>query len=55
MNTDQRPWLAQYPAGIPANVDVETHSTLKELITATSKTFANRPAFSCMGKDMTYT
>ncbi|PPK85737.1 long-chain acyl-CoA synthetase [Neolewinella xylanilytica] len=54
MNTDQRPWLSQYPAGIPANVDVHTHSTLKDLLAVTCKQFANRPAFSCMGKDLTY-
>ncbi|MGB3800148.1 MAG: AMP-binding protein [Lewinella sp.] len=54
MNTDQRPWLAQYPAGIPANVDVETHATLKDLLADTTKQFASQPAFSCMGKDLTY-
>ena len=54
MNTDQRPWLAQYPAGIPANVATDTFPTLKDLIADATKTFRNRPAFSCMGKDVSY-
>ena len=54
MNTDQRPWLAQYPAGIPANVEVDAFSTLKDLIADATRQFANKPAFSCMGKDLSY-
>ncbi len=54
MNTDQRPWLAQYPAGIPANIDVTTHATLKGLLAETTKTFGKQAAFSSMGKDMSY-
>ena len=54
MNTDQRPWLAQYPAGIPANVEVDAFSTLKDLIADVTAKYTNRPAFSCMGKDLTY-
>lgn len=52
--SDQRPWLAQYPAGIPANVDTETFTTLKELLAEAMKKFASKPAFKCMGKTMTY-
>ena len=54
MQTDQRPWLAQYPAGIPANVDVDSHPTLKALLADTYRAYKDRPAFSCMGKDLTY-
>ncbi len=54
MSTDQRPWLAQYPAGIPANVEVDAFPTLKDLLADTTKKFSSRPAFSCMGKDLTY-
>lgn len=52
--TDQRPWLAEYPAGIPANVDVATHTTLKDLLAENMQQFAKRDAFSCMGKSITY-
>ena len=54
MSTDQRPWLAQYPAGIPANVAVDAFPTLKDLLADATKRFSSRPAFSCMGKDITY-
>ncbi|MBB4080592.1 long-chain acyl-CoA synthetase [Lewinella aquimaris] len=54
MNTDQRPWLAHYPAGIPANVDVDAFPTLKDMLEATMKKFAKKPAFSCMGRDISY-
>jgi long-chain acyl-CoA synthetase len=51
---DQRPWLAQYPNGIPANVDVTAYTTLKDLLADSMKKHAKRPAFSCMGKTITY-
>ena len=52
--TDQRPWLAQYPAGIPANVDVTAFATLRELLAESLKKYQHQPAFSSMGKDLTY-
>ena len=52
--SDQRPWLAQYPAGIPANVDTEAFTTLKDLLADSTRQFKNKPAFSCMGKDISY-
>jgi long-chain acyl-CoA synthetase len=54
MSADQRPWLAQYPSGIPANVDTEVFSTLKDLLGEALKKFAKRPAYVCMGKEITY-
>ncbi len=52
--SDQRPWLAQYPAGIPANIDPSAYSTLKELLAEAYKKFGSKPAFSCMGKSISY-
>ncbi|MEL7163577.1 MAG: AMP-binding protein, partial [Bacteroidota bacterium] len=52
--SDQRPWLAQYPAGIPANVDTSAYTTLKDLLGEAMKKFAGKPAFTCMGKTITY-
>ncbi|OAV44144.1 AMP-binding protein [Lewinella sp. 4G2] len=52
--SDQRPWLAQYPAGIPANIDTSPYPALKDLLAASTKKYANRVAFHCMGKDLTY-
>lgn len=52
--SDQRPWLAQYPAGIPANVDTAAYSSLKDLLANAMKQFSDKPAFTCMGKTITY-
>ena len=45
--TDQRPWLSQYPAGIPANIDLTRFTTLKELLADSTKQFGPKPAFTC--------
>ncbi|MBC6996687.1 AMP-binding protein [Neolewinella lacunae] len=52
--TDQRPWLTQYPAGIPANIDLTRFTTLKDLLADSTKQFGPKPAFSCMGKTITF-
>lgn len=54
MTTDQRPWLAQYPKGVPANIDAEKYTTLAELVQVSLTKYANKPAFSCMGKTLTF-
>lgn len=51
---EQRPWLPQYPKNIPANIDAERFDTLKDLIDNAFKTHKNKPAFSCMGKQLTF-
>lgn len=52
--TDQRPWLAQYPKGVPANVDTDQYATLAELVQEALKKYAQKPAFSCMGKTLSF-
>jgi len=52
--TDNRPWLANYPSGIPANIDPDTYSGLVDMFEATFKKFKNKTAFSCMDKGMTF-
>jgi long-chain acyl-CoA synthetase len=52
--SDQRPWLAQYPAGIPANIDPNAYTTLKDLLAEATKKYKNKPAFKCMGKSISY-
>ncbi|MEL6276955.1 MAG: AMP-binding protein, partial [Bacteroidota bacterium] len=52
--TEQRPWLAQYPKGVPANIDPDKYSSLVEMIAEAAKMFGKRPAFSCMGKELSY-
>nr|HMQ57789.1 AMP-binding protein [Rhizobiaceae bacterium] len=50
----ERPWLKSYPPGTPAEVAAPKHPTLPGLMEAAFKAYAGRPAFSCMGKTMTY-
>jgi len=49
-----RPWLAQYPAGIPAEIDIHKFASLKDALAATCARFADLPAFNSMGTVMTY-
>ena len=51
---DQRPWLSQYPAGIPANVDVNQYPTINSFLEECFQKYSNRIAFSCMGAHITY-
>lgn len=52
--TTQRPWLANYPKGMPANIDSDAYPTLIALIQETMTKYKNRAAYSCMGKDISY-
>jgi long-chain acyl-CoA synthetase len=49
-----RPWLASYPAGVPAEIEPERSPTLKALLERTCAAFATRPAFTSMGVTMDY-
>ena len=51
---DNRPWLATYPSGVPANVDVEQYDNLIQFIEECFSKFKSQPAFQCMGKTMTF-
>ncbi|MDP1650170.1 MAG: AMP-binding protein [Rubrivivax sp.] len=49
-----RPWLAQYPAGIPAEIDVHALASLKDVLASTCARFADLPAYDSMGTVMTF-
>ncbi len=49
-----RPWLKNYPAGIPANIDNTKYSSVVEFAEDCFKKYAKLTAFECMGKKMTY-
>ncbi|MCA3581557.1 MAG: AMP-binding protein, partial [Bradyrhizobium sp.] len=50
----ERIWLKHYPAGVPADIDVTQYSSLVELLEESFKKFADRKAFICMDKAITY-
>ncbi len=49
-----RPWLSSYPAGVPADIDADAYTSVKHVFNQACKDFADRPAFTCMGKTMTF-
>jgi long-chain acyl-CoA synthetase len=50
----ERIWLKQYPAGVPADIDVTQYSSLVELLEESFAKFKERKAFICMDKSITY-
>ena len=50
----ERIWLKQYPAGVPSEIDVTQYSSLVELLEESFAKFADRKAFICMDKSISY-
>src|SRR5258706_2190496 len=50
----QHPWLASYPPGVPAQIDVNEYSSLARVLESACDRFRHRPAFSNMGKVLSY-
>jgi long-chain acyl-CoA synthetase len=50
----ERIWLKQYPAGVPADIDVNQYASLVDLLEESFKKFADRKAFICMDKSISY-
>lgn len=50
----ERIWLKQYPAGVPADIDVNQYPSLVELLEESFKKFSDRKSFICMDKSITY-
>jgi long-chain acyl-CoA synthetase len=46
----EKTWLKQYPAGIPAEIDVAQYSSVVALLDESFKTHAAKPAYRFMGK-----
>src|SRR5260221_14022155 len=53
-DTMDRIWLKQYPAGVPADIDVTQYTSLVELLEESFAKFSNRRAFICMDKSISY-
>ena len=50
----ERIWLKQYPAGVPADIDATQYSSLVELLEESFAKYADRKAFICMDKSISY-
>lgn len=52
--TDPRPWLEQYPSGLPANIDTSQYPTLISLVQEALKKYQNDTAFINMDKKVSF-
>src|ERR1700742_4505772 len=53
-NTMERIWLKHYSPGVPADIDTNQYQSLVELLEESFAKFADRKAFICMDKAITY-
>ena len=49
-----RIWLKSYPPGVPADINPGEYRSLVELFEKSVRAYADRPAFHCMGKGITF-
>ena len=52
--SEQRPWLAHYPAGVPAEIDMDEFAAITDVFDAAVLKYRDKPAFINMGKSITY-
>jgi long-chain acyl-CoA synthetase len=52
--TQDRPWLASYPAGVPAEIDVDEYPSIVAVLQGAIDKYRDRPAFSSLGKTISY-
>ena len=50
----ERPWLEQYPEGVPARIDVDEYPSIVAVLEHAIATYRDRPAFANMGKTLAY-
>ena len=47
-------WLKHYPAGVPAEIDPYKYQSIRDLFEESVASFGERPAYYCMGKEITF-
>nr|WP_315237112.1 long-chain-fatty-acid--CoA ligase [uncultured Albidiferax sp.] len=50
----ERIWLNSYPPGVPADIDPTRYQSLQALLEESFQKYADRPAYSFMGRDLSY-
>ena len=50
----ERIWLKSYPSGVPTEIDVNQYSSLVELFEKSIRAYGERPAFTNMGKTISF-
>ena len=54
VSSRDKPWLASYPAGVPAQIDPSVYGSLVDLLNEAFRKHAQRDAFICMGQRMRF-
>jgi long-chain acyl-CoA synthetase len=49
-----KPWLKSYPAGMPAEIGPLPAASIGDFMAGACRQHGNRPAFTCMGKSITF-
>ena len=49
-----RHWLASYGTRIPAEIDPDAHGSVLSMLERAMTRYADRPAFRCFGRTLTY-
>jgi long-chain acyl-CoA synthetase len=49
-----RPWLSAYPSGVPTDIDPSQYRSLVHLMEEAFGRYADRPAYSFMGKEISF-
>ncbi len=49
-----RIWLTSYPPGVPADINADSYASMVDVMEESFRKFADRPAYSFMGKELSY-
>jgi long-chain acyl-CoA synthetase len=49
-----KPWIANYPNGVPAEIAPLEYQSLGDLMVESCRRYGSKPAFTCMGKSITF-
>ncbi|KJV26002.1 AMP-binding protein [Luteibacter yeojuensis] len=52
--SNERPWLDHYPAGVPADIDVNAYRSVAAVFEESFQKFRERPAYKNFGKVLSY-
>jgi len=52
--SDQKPWLANYPSGVPANINTDSFPTLIDFIEDSLTKYKSNTGYYCMGSSLTF-
>ena len=52
--SNERPWLDNYPAGVPVQIDIDQYTSVLTMLEETFAQFRDHPAFANFGQQLSY-